>query len=376
MIDMTAFVKRAADKCGFTREYFVEENIPTVTSNILVLPFFGSLASCSVLSQFLLRRYKEMRTNKYLILASWPGMKHLFSFVDEFWSPRDTATIQALASRSDDFYNDSDFVTEYNRSLNNHFENVLSYDDLRPYYNQGLGQSYWETFRTAKSFLPSVPSHTCLPGDFQSDLTKKQGRKVVIYPAKRLRSWQQGRCVQLPVHRDFWMVLTERLLTEGFMPVVYQNWFTYNLSTDFTDRCMWLTTKDMGQVLSGFRAAGCLLDVHTGIGRLAAAARCPSLIVDERQRYIAHKEYELDDLTLKETPRKYVFSFSTRLMTGGIPEWNLSLLDGIVSRLEKWLPTLDGKSYGRTSELHEEVSYDAVRQHKNMRLGVRFIRKY
>lgn len=374
MIDMPAVVKRAADKCGFSREYFVEDEIPTLPSNIIVFPFFGTLSSCSILSQFLLRRYKEMRTNKYLVLASWPGMKHLFPFVDEYWSPKDSASVQALASMANDFYNESDLVTEYNRSLNNYFENVISYAEIKPYYDYGFTQEFWESFRNVKSYLPTVPSHTVLSNDFQIEMSKKQGRKVVVYPAKKMRSWQTGKCCQLSVSKDFWLTLVNRLISEGFIPVVYQNWFTYDLSPEFTDRCIWLATKDAGHVLSGLRSVGCLLDIHTGISRLANIARCSSLVVDERQRYVSHKEYELDDLSPLKTPRQYVFSFCTRLMTGGPSEWNLSLLDGIISRLEKWTPDLNESI--ETREIYEEVSYDSVRKYKNMRLGSRFIRKY
>ena len=373
-MDILDIVKKAADKCGFNRESYIDANIPTLLSNVLVLPFFGDVRSTCIASSVVLRRFKEFRTNKYLILCSWPGNRALFPYVDEYWSPKDQTSIYNLSLGTIGFDNHSDVLVNYNRFLNNFFENILSWEELKLFYNNGFGSKYWDTFKDVKVFLPNVPSSTTLPEDFRIEMGKHSGRKIVVFPSKKIDSWQEGRLHRLTTHRDFWCALVDRLIQDGFVPIIYQNTFTYDLSTDFTDKCIWLTCKDSGQILSGMRWADCVLDIHSGVSRMAAAARTPSLIVDERKRYVETKNYELDDIT-NLSPRQYLFSFSTMLMSGDVAGWNASLIDGIVSRLHKWLPSVDRTTLGSPTEYYQVADYDKVRRHKVKRLGVRFIRK-
>jgi hypothetical protein len=374
-MDILDIVRKSADKCGFTREAYVDANLPTQLSNILALPFFGDTRSTCIASSIVLRRYKEFRTNKYIILCSWPGNRALFPYVDEYWSPKDKTQVQNLASSALGFSNRSDTISNYNRLLNNFFEHILSWDELTSFYNDGFGAKYWENFKDVKVFLPDVPSSTTLPDDFRIEMGKRSGHKVVVFPVKKIDSWQDGRLQHMVAHRDFWIALVNRLILEGFVPILYQNAFTYDLSTDFTDRCIWLTCKDSGQVLSGLRWADCVLDVHSGISRMATAARTPCLVVDERQRYVESKNYELDDLT-NLSPRQYLFSFSTMLLSGDVAGWNVSLLDVIVSRLRKWLPSIDRTTLGSPTEYYQVADYDQVRRHKVKRLGIHFIKKH
>ena len=44
------------------------------------------------------------------------------------------------------------------------------------------------------------------------------------------------------------------------------------------------------------RMTGCVLDVFSGISKLALAARTPFIYVDDRARYVSLKEVELDDI--------------------------------------------------------------------------------
>lgn len=373
-MDIAEIVRKAADKCGFNRDSYTEHDLPTLLSNIIVIPFFGDTRSTCIASSLILRRYKELRTGKYIILCSWPGHKHLFPYVDEYWSIRDQSSVQSLASSAVGFYNHSNIVANYHRFLNNYFENIVTWEELS-LYDGGFTNKYWQQFRDVRLFLPEVPSSTSLPDDFRVEMGKSDGKKVVIFPSKRLESWQAGKLHQLTIHRDFWCAAATRLISAGYTPVVYQNWFTYDLSSDFADKCIWLTARDAGQVLSAMRWADCVLDIHSGVSRMATAARTPSLIADERLRYVETKTYELDDLT-NLTPRQYLFSFSTMLMSGSTAEWNASLLDGIVSRLDRWLPTIDRTACGSPTEYYGVADYDQVRRHKVRRLGIRFIKKH
>ncbi len=376
--NMLAFLKRASERIGFQRDRFLEKNIPTTTSNIVVIPFFGDIRSVAILSAYLLKQYKEYRSSKYIILASWPGMQALFPYVDEYWSIKDSSVLISLASGANNFYNQADAETNINRSFIEHFENVITSKDLKTFYNDNFESKYWECLAEKKSlfrFFPEVHSSNKLNEDFKFQLNRATGTKIIVYPNKNMRSWEQGKMQYLPCPREFWLKLTERLLLEGFTPVVYQNNFTYDISTEFTDRCLYLVSKDVADVLCAMRAVGCVLDVYSGISKLAIAARCPFVAVDQRIRFINQKDYELDDLSIV-VPKQYIFSFSTMLLSGRVDDWNNSLLDNIIIRLKKFLPSLNRDEWATTTESYDSVSFDVVRQRKQKRLGVRFIRKY
>lgn len=376
MSDLISFIKRAAESTGFQRETFVEKNIPTHSSNILVFPFFGDIRSTFIMSSFLLKRYKEFRSTKYLILCSWPGYQGLFPYVDEYWSIKDTSMINSLAFSANNFYNASNDYTMYKRHLIENFENVLTYEDLKPFYNNGFTPKFWDTFKEIKRFLPDVPSVSRLSGDFKNELSRKQGNKVIIFPAQHLRSWQRGQTDYMRVPKEFWGKLIERLLAEGLIPVVYQNYLTYDMSPEFTDKCIYIVPKDISQVLAAMRAVGCVIDIHSGISRLAIAARCPFIAVDERVRYDSHKDYEIDDLCCSAIPRQYYFHFSTMLMTGTTQDWNTSLIDNLIIKINKFLPSLDRDQWMSTAESYEAVSYESVRKRHAKKYGIRFIKKY
>lgn len=365
--NMVGFLRRAAEQSGFHREYYLEKNIPTLSSNIYVLPFFGDLRSTFILSSFLLRPFKE-HLGKYLILCSWPGFQGLFPYVDEFWSIKDKFMAENLASATSDFQNNSDTATNYTRNLIQHFENVLSFDkDFANLYRNGFESKYFDTYHEVKKYLPEVPSVTQMGGLMQSNSRKR----ILIYPVKHIRSWQRGSVEYLLSPKDFWVELTKRLLDDGFYPTVYQNIFTYDLSPDFTDKCDYLTAKNISQVLSVMHEIGLVLDIHSGISRLAYAARTPFLCVDERLRFVNQKEYEIDDLCGDDIFRKYIMSFATMLLTGGPKEWGIDILDQLIIQLKDF----QARSSVSTKELYEVVDYNRVRKWKARRLGANFISK-
>lgn len=367
------YIKRAAHRSGYKREFFVEKNMPTIPSNVLAIPFYGDLRSTILLSTLLLRSYKEANKDKYLILCSWPGIKDLFPYVDEFWSISDESLTKTLATEANNFYNAANLATDLTRGLVEVL-NVMTGKDLKTYYDDGFTKLYWETFGGIKRFLPEVPSVSKISNDFNLQMERRSGTKIIVYPATKMRSWQHGKTVNMSVSKEFWAALIDRLLQEGFDPVVYQNWFTYDMSRDFADRCIYLTAKNISDVLAAFRYAGCILDVHTGISRLAIAGRCPHVSVVERQSFIEDKDYEIDDLCAENLPRQYIFGFATQLMAGGPQEWKVSVFDNIVVRLKEFLPTLKNSVLPSTNESYEPVSYERVRERKAKRLGAAFIK--
>ena len=379
MSQINEFLNRAAVKTGFKREYYMEKNVTTSLSNIMLVPFYGDIRSTFNLSSLLLKQYKEKNRDLYVILCSWPGYREFFPYVDEYWTLSDESTAKTLATDANNFYNQTNLASEINRNLLE-IANTLNTKDLKVWHDNGFTKKYWEDFGVSvgsdshkhlKRFLPDVPSSSKLSASFINELDRKVGKKVVVFPVTKMKTWHQGHEVYMPVQKGFWDALLEMLLKEGFVPVVYQNWYTYDMSRDFTDRCVYLVPRSISDVLAAMRHIGLVLDIHSGVSRLAIAARTPFICVDERLRFIETSDYVVDDLCC-ETPRQYIFSFSTLLMTGGPDEWKDSLLDNILVTLKSFNPTESGH-WGATTESYQTISYERVRQRNAKRHGVAFM---
>lgn len=369
MTQVADYIQRAADRTKYKRLSYVERNIPTVTSNVYAIPFYGDISSTFILSSLLLKSYKEKHPDKYLILCSWPGFQSLFPYVDEYWALEDDSVTKTLAMGANNFYNDGELSTDITQSLIE-CVNIISHKEWLELYNCGFTDEYWNTFSHVNRYLPNIPSISKVTDKFRDQILERDGRKILVYPVTKMRSWQRGKSLNLPISKEFWDVLLERLLAEGYLPVVYQSPFTYDMSREFVERCVYVVPSTVEDLLTAMRCIGLVLDVFSGVSRLAIAARTPFLAVDERQRFMAHQDYAVDDLCCEDMPRQYIFSSSTMLMTGGPQEWNVSVIDNIIKRLENFNPEGD---WGSTTELYGEVSYDSVRQRKIRRMGVTFI---
>jgi hypothetical protein len=372
MSDVAAYVKRAAERTKFKREFFIEQNLPTVASNVVAVPFYPDLHSSLVMSSFILRQYKDLHRDKYVILCSWPGWQALFPYVDEYWTLEDESVTKTLAIDANNFYNGTKLATEISQSLLECM-GILTHRDFKKYYNFGFTDDYWNDFGEPRRYLPEVPSESLIADGFRQQLARKSGHKIVLYPVKKIRIWQSGKLHHLQASQDFWSALTKRLLDEGYTPVVWQNWSTYDLSREFADSCVYLVPRNVSDVLAAMRYVGIVLDVYSGVSRMAIAARTPFVAVDERLRFIDCKDYALDDLSCDSLPRQYIFSNATMLLTNGPKEWTVSIIDNIVTRLKKFIPETQEIEWGSTSESYEPVSYDRVRKLNARRMGVHFI---
>ena len=144
MNSVADFLKRAADRNGFSRERFEERKIPTDHNNLIVMPFFGDLRSMVVMSSLLLHRYRqEVKNSKYFILASWPGFQGLFPYVDEYWSTNDEAHLKRFYEQSEGLRNKSDMTTIYLRNLNEFFREVFDCNEIAPYYQNGFTNKFF-----------------------------------------------------------------------------------------------------------------------------------------------------------------------------------------------------------------------------------------
>ena len=374
-IDVTAVLKRAAEKSGFIRTRFSDDKLPNTPSDICVMWFFGDMRSACILSSMLLKRYREqLRGSKYFILCTWPGYESMFPYVDEYWSVKDDGELASLYRGACGFSNDHPKVSAHVRQLNYFFEDVVGPDVLEPYYKDGLQQVFWDRLKHVKLFLPSIASIAIMGQGFSKELSSHNKPKVLIYPVRWAQRWFHGKVEWMPVEMMFWQGFVNRLLEADLIPVIYHNFITHDLSQEFLGKCPCTAEKDVAKVLAVMRHVDCVVDVFSGISRLAIAARSPFIYCDERPRYVGLKEYEIDGLCCeKSLPREYIFNFATILRTGSEHLWDVNLFDNIITRCRKVIDDTDRDLLPATSEVNKIVSYADVKRTKMHRLGTKFI---
>ena len=377
MKDIPGLLQKSSEKTGFQRDFFNIDNIPTDVANITIAPFFGDLRSFFILSSLLLHRYKEQdKPSKYLIVCGWPGLACLFPYADEYWSIQSELHVKKIYTFASGFSNKNDLIGQYYRNLNQYFfEDVLPLDiQFETYYNKGLTGEFWSKYKQVKRFLPSVPSSAGLSKDFNREFIEKGGYKIFVYPTTHITNWHNNQCRQIQVPKEFWVSLIKRLLSERFLPVICKSFGTYDLSAEFSKSCVYFSDPDVSKILTIMRMTGCVLDIFSGISRLALAARTPFLYVDERARYVGLKEYEIDDLCGITIPKKYIFSFSTIIDGGTVASWDFDIFNSIIIKLQDFLPTIDKEKLPSTGQTLEYVSYDLVRNKKLKRIGTRLLK--
>jgi len=376
MTSVVDFLKRASERNGFIRERFEERKVPTDHSTLTIMPFFGDTRSMAVMSSLLLHRYRqEVKNSKYFILASWPGFQGLFPWVDEYWAINDEAHIKRFYEQSEGLRNKSDLATIYLRNMNEFFRDVVDYRELEPYYHDGLKNKFFQKFVNLKRFLPFVASATILGKEFNRELSTKAGYKVLIHPSVYCKQWHNGRCRNIRAKREFWVELVEKLLANNYVPVVWQNYLSYDISQEFVGRAIFIGETDVVRVLAAMRATGCVLDVFNSLSRLAMLARCPFIAVDERSRFTNQKEHEIDDLCGLEVPREYIFTFSTIISDGNPYSWSQDIFQSILRKLDKFLPELNRDEWPSTGESTEVISYkELVRTNERKKLGTRLLK--
>jgi hypothetical protein len=375
-MNVADFLKKAAERNGFVRDRFEERRLPTDSDNLTIFPFFGDYRAMSLLSSWFLHNYKQThKSSKYLILASWPGFQSLFPQADEYWSFNDTSQLKRFFEQVDGFRNRSDLFTIYLRNLNEYFRDVVDWRQVvEPYYQNGLTQNFWDTYKKMSVFLPNVPSAGILGKDFVKDLATKPGYKVFIQPSLFAQSWRLGKNVQLPIKKEFWLELTKYLLNQNITPVLWQNCFSHDLSPELLEQCLYLSTNDITKVLATMRTCHCTLDIFNNLSRLAVTARSPFLVLDERSRYSALKEFEVNDLNAKFLPKEYIFTFSTIISDGAAWSWKSEVFPSIVNKINSFIPSFNRDALPSTAEFHDIVLYETVRKNKNKKFGTRLLK--
>lgn len=373
-MEVSAILKRAADKSGLTRVRYKERNIPTSVEGVTILPFFGDRRSSFVLSSLLLRRVREeLKGSRYFVLASWPGWEGMFPYVDEYWQPDDSSVVEKLFRDAVGFDNSSALMSLMGKSFNQYFYDVVSHSDIAPYYECGLTPAFFERFRHVKVSLPSVPSASSLGQEVYRSLSRSD-YKVFVRPSKTMCSWRAGAPYSPKASSEFWLAVLDALVSSGFTPVLYSDASCHDLGSDAPKECLRIQSMDAVKELALMRACDCVLDFFGSDSRMAIAARCPFLCFDERQRFNALKEYEINDLCGSGVDREYIFSFSALVEKGGSSVWKSNILDHMIVRLEAMRSGLDRDSWPAPVESNEIVPYDSVRKRKLKRFGTRFIK--
>jgi hypothetical protein len=374
-LDTVKIIKRAAEKGAFTRVRYEERKVPTSAGQIAIMCLFPDLKDTFVDSALLLKRYREeVKGSKYFILISWPGFDGLFPYVDEYWTIEDEAALFRLKDGVKGFRNTSEAYTLSQRHLNHFFEDNIDSDILTTYYSRGLTEKFFERFANIHYFRPTISSSVAIGPEFNRAINSKTGIKVFVYPERSLKTWRYNVEERLTIPKNFWVELCKQLVGGGFLPVIYRDTFSYDISADLTDECIHLKQQPISKLLGAMRATGCVLDLFSGISRIAIAARCPYLLMDERARYMALKEYEIDDLCAGGLPRDYIFSFSTIIRSGDPNLWKINIFDLTLNRLRALAGKIDMNNLPPTSESNEVVTYEQVRKRKVKRLGPRFIK--
>ena len=374
MIDVNSFIKRAAEKSNFNRVRFQEANVPTVASNITVMPFFGDIRSIFILSSILLHRYKEeKKSSKYFILCSWPGFESLFPYVDEYWSIEGEDNLSFYGSTLD-FSNTSELSVMYHRNLNMYFEDVIDHKEFYPFYASGLKPEFFDVFKNVKKFLPLVPSAGMLSAAFNKEMVNRSGFKVFIYPSVYIKRWYRSRSVSYKTKKTFWINFIKRLISAGYVPVVYNSMWTYDVSDEFANQCIFVKDEGVGKMMACMRSVGCVVDIFSDISMIAIAARTPYLAVDERMRCNNCNTKEIEGLCANSLPKQHIYTFATIIDSDGKELLDRSIFDVVLARLEHWLPSLNRDSWPSTAELIEVVPYKAIKAKKTKRIGTRFIK--
>lgn len=347
------FVKRAAEKCGFNREKYIENNL---VDNFLAVPFFGDQKHEFILASFLLHRIKE-ETGKYIILCGWPNNSALFPYVDEYWSIKDVGAIKSMLPKADGFGNKDKKSDFFYQQLNRFFE-TLTPENLHTLYNNGFTTKFFERF---KFLLYNLPSQIGLKKEIV-------GKKVFIQPTREVDSWRREK-IKVSCRVEFWEQLIVKLSEAGYLPVVKQDASTYDLSSKYSGRAHFVGEMKILDQLALMRSC-CVLDIFGGLSKLAFVARAPFVSMTERNLYIQGKDCELNDLCCSDLPHCYIFSFATMLEGKDY----LNLVDLALAKINEFIPSVDPNKLPNTREISVVLPYLMVREQKAKRLGSKFFK--
>jgi hypothetical protein len=370
------FLNNVAEKINFKRQKYDDSNSPTDLDDILVISYFGDIKHTCILSEFILNNFKKLKNSKYLILISYPGFEHLFPYIDEYWSPSDLSNINQIFLNSEYFENKSKFYIDLTRNLNENFRNVMTADSFKEFYYNKFTDKFWESFNFETNFfLPMIASSSVLPKETIKTINLNNS-KVFIHPSQTINVWSNGKYNKVLINKNFYIELIKYLKENKIFPVIWNNNFSYDLSSEFKEQidCLTINSNNMFEILPAIRMTGLCLDIFNDISKFSNIARTPSLIFEERNKYFLSKEYELDDILNLGLPGKRLFALSNTIIRGNKSYWEREIFNPIKSYCDEYLPYIDKESLPNTSEINKKMDISLIRKLKNIKLGTKFIK--
>lgn len=376
MNNVSDFLKKTSERNGFTRARFEERKIPDDFSSLCILPFFGDYEGYALLSSFLLHRFrKENKGSKYFILCGYPNFASLFPYVDEYWSVSDVQQLKPLYNEANMLSNNNTLSGIYFRNLNEFFQDVINPRDFIKLYDKGFRQEFLDKYKNIIRFLPFIPSGAVIGKDFNKEMLTRAGYKVFLHPNRIVKTYKNGQVVNEIVDQVFYKHLVQHLLEKNIVPVIWQNYFSYDLSQEFYDKCIFIQDQEITNVFAVMRSCGIVLDCFNGTSFLAAMARTPFISITERNRFNNNKSFEIEDLLANNIPHQHIFTFASILSKGNLDGWKFELFQHISAKLETILPLIDKDVLPNTSEGYEVVLYkELVRKRQRKNLGLKFIK--
>lgn len=352
------FLKRESDKLGYSREYFLEKNVPDNPSDIIVVAFYGELRSLFWFSSVIFNKLVEENVGKYIILCSWPGMKGLFPNVNEYWSIKDQSQVQKIGNTAGFFNNTSDFVISEYRNLIYRFEHVYKTDDFNV-----------PELTHLKLHLPQIPSVAKVNQYIRNQL---QRNSIVIFPNKNAYVWENKELKPIALSKNFWDKVVHKLLGLGYKPVIWQNVLSHDLSPEFAEKCTYLNNMAIEDVMSVMHEVGLVLDMFSGVSKIALQSRTSFISVDERERYIDQQDALVEDNWMHQLQKLYVFSFAKLSTSGNLEDWCNSFLDAALVKLEYFKTNLDKRVDCVLNQMCDSI--DCIPKKKEYKkMGLHFI---
>lgn len=357
------FLVRASERCGLSRDVWVEKRIPNDMSKIVVVPAIADLPT-EMLASSLLHRpiFERVLAGRYVVVVTLPGRAFMYPAADEVWSLKGDDVALAFSSMIG-FDNEHPRVNFLHQQLNKFFPDVRDSKIFTKYYDRGLTREFLDSFTNPEVELPAI-------GSLKPELARKvyglSGRPIFIAPFKSARTMDRsGKEVLQIVPKSFYQGLVEDLIPAGFSPVFWHGVQTYDFSAEMVDRSVSIPDTGLAGVVAAVRASGLCLDVFGNLFAASVLARTPCLMIEQRRRFFDLNLGELIGLICPKSLIRTYFSLPGLLGTD-----NKELVRAIVNRLGDLRTTeeLPPSSHDRWP-----IDFGSVRRRKALKMGLRFI---
>lgn len=368
---MDDFLNRAASSAGLRRVRYDSQKQTTDPYNSIVLPLFCDRRYLYVASTLLGGLLREKRYgSRYFIIATYPGMADIFPFADEVWEPSRPGSASPILNQVEGFGENSPHVNSLIRSLNRFME-TIDPSDLREFYDDGIKRKFLEDFGPLERSLPDVPSAMLL-GENIARKIKSSQQSVAVIPSKYGFTWERGKSRKLVVSSAFYNSWVERLLKEGYNPIIIQFPECHDISGNH-ENLLYFKEPIAKEALAVLRSAGILVDFFGDVKFMGYLARCGVVSFEERSRFSRLREFELIQSTVPDLPKEYCYNFSYTVETGESQSWNNNFFDLAIRRIKKIEKRIFRDEFPPATQLREEIDYRRIVREKIRKLGTRLI---